>query len=629
MYLGARLGDKGCNFAIYCKNSEMIRLNIFENAEDNKPKQSYILDSKKNKIGNIWYIHIDNIREGTLYNWQVDDKNILDPYALAYTNNKKIEDRKSIVIKINKDLKKHILRDKKDMIIYEVHLGLFTEKSTYTAFKEKIPYLKELGINTVEFLPIFEWDEETKFYNQNGEKLKNVWGYNPINFFALTNKYSQNKNVNSYSHIEEFKNLVEALHNEEIEIILDVVYNHSAEMGVDGKELNFKFLGEDIFYLKNREKDFINISGCGNTINCNNKVVKDMIFDSLLYWYLEMGVDGFRFDLASILGRDDYAQWIKDSILKELIEHPILSEAKLIAESWDLGGYFVGAMPSGWSEWNGSYRDVVRKFIRGDFNQVPDLIKRIFGSVDIFHSNKNLYQSSVNFIACHDGFTLWDIVSYNIKHNLDNGENNRDGESNNFSFNHGEEGETENLDIIKLRKQQIKNMLLILFISQGIPMLLMGDEIARTQYGNNNAYCQDNDKFKFDWNRRKNFEDVFEFAKNMIRLRKKYSIFRKDKHLVEGDEIILHGVNLFQPDLNYHSLSIAFQLKDKEKNVDFYVALNSYTDQLSFELPKLENRSWYLLTDTSKAETVNFQKIKVDEEVYKLARKSAIIMISE
>lgn len=275
------------------------------------------------------------------------------------------------------------------------------------------------------------------------------------------------------------------------------------------KYIIFKAMDENTFYTKSKNNIFVNFSGCGNTLNCNHKVVKDMIIQSLLYWYLETGVDGFRFDLAPVLGRDSNSQWANHSLLHELIEHPILSHAKLIAESWDLGGYFVGAMPSGWSEWNGAYRDTVRQFIRGDFNQVPELIKRIFGSVDIFHANKNGYQSSINFICCHDGFTMWDLVSYNLKHNLLNGENNQDGENNNHSYNHGEEGLTHNAQIISLRKQQIKNMLLILYISQGIPMLLMGDEMGRTQLGNNNAYCQDNATTWVDWDRKKNLKIFF------------------------------------------------------------------------------------------------------------------------
>ena len=635
--LGANLEKDGCNFAIYVKEVKTLSLNFFNSSEDTIPYKKYILNPSEHKLGDIWSIFLKDIKEGTLYNWEINGISILDPYALSYTDNDIIENKKSIVLTRIGTETKHILIPKKDMMIYETYIGLFTKspnsntlnRATYSAFEEKIPYLKELGINVVEFLPIFEWDDYTGNLDRESFFLKNVWGYNPINFFALTKKYSSSNDKNSADEIKEFKKLISSLHKNGIEVILDVVYNHTAEGGSGGKVYNFKAMDENTFYTKSKNNIFVNFSGCGNTLNCNHKVVKDMIIQSLLYWYLETGVDGFRFDLASVLGRDSNGQWAKHSLLHELIEHPILSHAKLIAESWDLGGYFVGAMPSGWSEWNGAYRDTVRQFIRGDFNQVPELIKRIFGSVDIFHANKNGYQSSINFICCHDGFTMWDLVSYNSKHNLLNGENNQDGDNNNHSYNHGEEGLTHNLQIISLRKQQIKNMILILYISQGIPMLLMGDEMGRTQLGNNNAYCQDNPTTWVDWDRKKDFEDVFLFTKNMINLRKSYLVFKKETPLIEGEEVILHGIKLYQPDLSYHSLSIAFQLKDIETDTDFYIAFNSYSEQLCFELPILENKSWYLLTDTSKIDSCDFKEIKWEDSSYCVLSKSSVILISK
>ena len=635
--LGANLEKNGCNFAIYVKEVNTLSLNIFYSSEDTIPQKKYTLNPSEHRLGDIWSIFLEDIKEGTLYNWEINGVSILDPYALAYTGNETIENRKSIVIGRIGTETKHILIPKKDMIIYESHIGLFTKspssntlnRATYSAFEEKIPYLKNLGINVVEFLPIFEWDDYTGNLDRESFFLKNVWGYNPINFFALTKKYSSSNNKDSADEIKEFKNLVSSLHKNGIEVILDVVYNHTAEGGTGGKIYNFKAMGEDIFYTKDKDNNFTNFSGCGNTLNCNHKVVKDMIIQSLLYWYLEVGVDGFRFDLAPILGRDSHSQWARHSLLYELVEHPILSHAKLIAESWDLGGYFVGAMPSGWCEWNGAYRDTVRQFIRGDFGQVVELIKRIFGSVDIFHANKNGYQSSINFICCHDGFTMWDLVSYNLKHNLLNGENNQDGENNNHSYNHGEEGLTVNPHILSLRKQQIKNMLLILYISQGIPMLLMGDEMGRTQLGNNNAYCQDNITTWVDWNRRKDFADIFLFTKNMIKLRKSYAIFKKETPLIEGEEVILHGIKLNQPDLSFYSLSIAFQLKDIKSHTDFYIAFNSYSEQLCFELPKLENKTWYILTDTSKVDTCDFNEVKWNASHCCVLPKSSVILISK
>lgn len=621
------------NLFIYAKNTKEVFLELYHSAEEKLPYEKISLSSTENKLGDIWYLSSENFPKGMLYKWNLDGVSILDPYARAYTGNAKVEEKKSIYIPKNKLLKnssKTSKIPKKDQIIYEVHIGFFTEKQTYSAFIEKIPYLKDLGINVVEFLPLYEWDDYTGNLLPDSSPLKNAWGYNPINFFAPTKKYATQQDQNSFEEIAELKHVIEVLHENDIEVFLDVVYNHTAEGGEKGSLYHFKQMGEDVFYLKDKNGKFMNYSGCGNTLNCNHKFVSDMMIDSLLYWHLEMGVDGFRFDLAPILGRDFYGQWMQHSFLTELTEHPILSHVTLIAESWDLGGYFVGAMPSGWSEWNGPYRDTVRKFIRGDFGQIPDLIKRIFGSVDLFHGNQEKYQASINFICCHDGFTMWDLVSYNRKYNFANGEQNKDGESHNNSYNHGEEGESTNPLILALRKQQVKNMLLILFISQGIPMLLMGDEMGRTQLGNNNAYCHDNKITWVNWKRKEEFEDLFQFTKGMIALRKKYEVFRKESPLLLEEELILHGIHLGKPDFDYHSLSIAFSLKDTKTGTDFYIALNSYSGNLDFELPRLEKKNWYVLADTSKGEeSFGKEKRKVEEKFYTVASKSSILLIAE
>lgn len=615
---------------IYARDAKNIFLEFYYSAEDKDPYQTLPLSPTKNKSGDFWSISSEKIQEGSLYKWNVDGHSILDPYARSYTGNEKVAEKKSIYLRSHEPAKKSFSIPKRDRIIYEVHIGFFTEKQSYMAFIEKIPYLKELGINVVEFLPIFEWDDYTGNLFPDSSPLKNSWGYNPINFFATTKKYASKHDLNSFDEVEELRHLIQVLHENEIEVVLDVVYNHTAEGGDRGHLYHFKVIGEDVFYSKDKNGNFANYSGCGNTVSCNNKVVGDMIKDSLLYWYLEMGVDGFRFDLAPILGRDSNGQWMQNSLLEELAEHPVLSQAILISESWDLGGYFVGAMPSGWSEWNGPYRDTVRKFIRGDFGQVPELMKRISGSVDIFHANGAKYQSSINFISCHDGFTMWDLVSYNRKYNFENGEQNRDGENDNHSYNHGEEGETKNPMILALRKRQMKNMMLVLFISQGIPMLLMGDEISRTQMGNNNAYCQSNKITWMNWKRKEEFEDVFEFTKSMISLRKQYTIFRKENPLRWEEEVFLHGIHLQQPDLSYHSLSIGLELRDLESDTHFYIALNSYTETLNFELPKLEGKAWHLLTDTSRAETSSMcLQERIAEDFYPVIMKSAILLISK
>ncbi|AVQ30022.1 MULTISPECIES: glycogen debranching protein [Fusobacterium] len=644
--LGVTIESEGINFAIFAKNKKKVVLNIYSSGSDVAPKKSFILDPTINKTGNIWHIFLKETSTKTLYTWKLDDSpELLDPYALSYTNNKNYSRRKSIAVKKDYVRTKHLNTELENTIIYEVHIKLFTQNfnsmvkfpGTYGGFIEKIPYLKELGITAVEFLPVYEWDDFTGNTGMtNGAKLKNIWGYNPIGFFAPTKKFSKNQTLDSDSEIVEFKELVKNLHDHGIEVILDVVYNHTAEGGNGGKIYNFKAMDNKTFYmLENNDTQYKNYSGCGNTFNCNNKVVKDIIVDSLRYWYLEMGVDGFRFDLASVLGRGEDGQWSEVSLLNELVQDPILSHCKLISESWDLGGYYVGDMPAGWSEWNGKYRDVVRKFIKGEFGLIPELLKRIFGSPDIFKRNNRGPMSNINFVTCHDGFTMWDLVSYNNKHNLNNGENNNDGENNNNSYNYGIEGGTDDPAILEIRKRQIKNMFLILFISQGVPMLLMGDEMGRTQFGNNNAYCQNNRSTWLDWERGAKFYEITNFVKNMIKIRKKYSIFRRKNYLelseCEDCDVSLHGVKLNSPDYSYYSLSIAFVLHDTETDTSFYIALNSYHEELAFELPILQNKKWYLLVDTSKPEKENFREDTeaLFEKKYLVQPRSSIILISK
>lgn len=629
--LGTVVMEDGTNFAIYSKEGKEIILKIYKDEKIYK----FILDENINKTGNIWHIKIGNLEENIVYLWEIDGNDILAPYARSFTNEEEVSKKKNIIIRRDdKRYKKHLYTTWENTIIYETHIGLYTKNKnsnvknngTFNGIIEKIPYLKSLGITAIEFLPVYEWDDYTGRYNEKNELLKNVWGYNPINFFALTKKYSSKTEKDSISEIAEFKNLVEKLHENGIEVILDVVYNHTAEGGNGGKIYNFKKMSNDEFYImENDGRNYTNYSGCGNTFNCNKKISKDMILDSLHYWYLEMGVDGFRFDLAPILGRDKYGHWGNYSVLDDISDDPILSNAKLISESWDLGGYYVGDMPRNFSEWNGKYRDVVRKFIKGEFGQVPELLKRIFGSYDLFGKKSNSPKASINFITCHDGFTLNDLVSYNNKHNLDNGEQNRDGESNNNSYNWGEEGDTNNLEILNLRKKQMKNFMLILFISQGVPMILMGDEFGRTQYGNNNAYCQDNEKVWVDWAKLEENHDLYEFTKNMIEFRKKYEIFRSSKYLESDDtangDIIFHGVKLKCPDFSYHSLSIAFEVFDKKSDNDFYIALNSYYKELEFELP---GENWEILVNTENKES--FAKSILKDNKIMVSPRSCIIL---
>lgn len=641
--LGATTFEKGVNFGIYCKGKKEVSLKLFKN-DKNRTFINSIVMTDKNKTGDIYHIFVDGITEGDLYSWVIDGVNILDPYSLSYTFDEMVADKKNIVVARKMEVKSHLDTPINKTIIYETHIKFFTQdssskvklKGTYLGFIEKIPYLKELGITAVEFLPVFEWDDYTGRYNSKSELLKNSWGYNPISFFAPTKKFLASENKNSADEIVEFKKLVDELHKNGIEVYLDIVYNHTAENGNNGNYYNFKMMDNNTYYMmENNNTGYKNYSGCGNTFNCNTVMGRDIVINSLRYWYTEMGVDGFRFDLAPILGRDSNGQWGRKSILDDLVNDPVLSKCKLISESWDLGGYYVGDMPTGWKEWNGKYRDVVRKFIKGEFGQVLELLKRILGSPDIFKKGSSSPYSSINFITCHDGFTMYDLVSYNTKHNIDNGEDNRDGENNNNSYNWGVEGNTTDKNIIALRKKQIKNLYLILFVSQGIPMIYMGDEMGRTQLGNNNAYCQDNESVWVDWNKLEENRDIFNFVKNMIAFRKKYDIFSKDRYWDCDDsmnkDVRIHGVKLNSPDYSYHSLSIALELHDKNSNSDIYVALNSYYGDLTFELPKLKGKKWYRLVDTALNDDENFKEnlTAIEDGFYLVKSRSSIILISK
>jgi glycogen operon protein len=695
--LGSTVNSDGTNFAIFSRNATSITLELFKNFYDEKPFFSYSLDPIKNKTGDIWHVFVCDIRENTYYGWRADGpyepenghrynktKLLFDPYAKAisgiydfknkimYGYDKDTDDdttfsfldssecsTKSIVIDdSNYDWEDDVHPRMKlnDTIIYEMHVRLFTmnenseveHKGTFEGVIEKLEYLKELGVNCLELLPIFEFNSDANINvnPETGESLKDIWGYNPIGFFAVTGNYSYGMRLGEQ--VFQFKDFVKYLHKNGFEVILDVVYNHTGEGNEMGPTISFRGLDNSIYYLleQHNKRLYCNYSGTGNTFNCSHTVVKDLVIESLRYWVTEMHVDGFRFDLAAILGRDSKGNWIGDlSLLKEIADDPILSGSKLIAEGWDAaGGYYVGEFPTGWAEWNGKYRDTVRRFIRGDKNTVADLATRISGSPDLFAKpGRNPYHS-INFITAHDGFTMWDLVSFNEKNNFLNGENNKDGTNDNYSFNHGIEGETEDLSIIKLRKKQIKNMITILMISQGVPMFLMGDEFCNTQFGNNNAYCHDNEISWIDWSRLEKFEDVFLFFKKMINFRKEHTCLRR-KHFFTGKDITgdgiadvtWHGVKPNCPDFSFNSHTLAFLINGEEysnKNLtekyDIYIALNSYNKPLDFEIPQIQNKDWYRIVDTSLDTPRDFLEVpeKIDK-IYTVKEKSSIILISK
>lgn len=683
---GANYDKGGVNFGIFSKNATRVILEIYEESCQLSPTETFELDKVQNKTGDVWHIYVEGLKPNIYYGYRIygsqDEKNghrfnpkklLLDPYAKAISGFYNLENEpsekykdcvKSIVIDDNGydwENDEHPRIPIRDSIIYEMHVGLFTandnsfveNKGSYKGVLEKIDYLKDLGITAVELLPIFEFNKN-ELINRNpitGELLSNVWGYNPINFFSPTGNYlSGNKiiGMTTGNQIYEFKDFVKGLHKEGIEVILDVVYNHTGEGNENGPTLSFKGIDNSIYYILEKEKEFYaNYSGTGNTFNCSHTVVKELIIDSLRYWVTEMHIDGFRFDLASILGRANDGKWIGDlSLLKEIADDPILSGTKLIAEGWDAaGGYFVGEFPKGWAEWNGKYRDTVRKFIKGDFGQVRDLATRIVGSPDLFSRDGRKPYDSINFITAHDGFTMWDLVSYNEKHNIQNGENNNDGANDNYSWNHGEEGETDDEEILLLRKRQIKNFMVLLMISQGVPMILMGDEFCRTQLGNNNAYCQDNELNWVDWSRKEEFSEIYNFTKKMIRFRKNHHSLKRNHFFADKDingdgitDISWHGLEPLQPDWSEHSKTLAFMISGNdfigEDNLidnDIYVIFNSYHKPLEFKLPNINDKKWFRVVDTYLSEGKDILDVEklIETENYKVHNRSCAIFISK
>ncbi len=510
-----------------------------------------------------------------------------------------------------------------DLIIYEMHVrGLTRHPSsgvkypgTFAAIREKIPYLKELGVNAVELMPIHEFDEfDTAFFNpETGEKLKNYWGYSTIGFFAPKAGYAATGPLGMQA--DEFKALVKELHKNGIEVFLDVVFNHTGEGGEDGPTISFRGLDNKTYYMLTRDGRYQNFSGCGNTMNCNNPVVRNMVLDCLRYWAAEYHIDGFRFDLASIMGRDAHGNPLANPPLLEALAYdPILGKCKLIAEAWDAGGlYQVGSFPDygRWSEWNDRYRDTLRRFLKGDMGQVREMAQMVQGSPNLYGGRGP--SASINFVTAHDGFTLADLFTYNHKHNEANGEQNRDGHNHNFSWNCGVEGPTQNAGINALRARMMKNAIAILMTSQGIPMILMGDEVAHTKQGNNNTYCQDNALNWFDWARLESRADMFRFFKSCIAFRKAHPVLRRRSFFQHADlretgypDLSFHGLEAWNPDWSEHSRTLAFLLsgqfvRDEMPADDYiYVAMNMHWESHVFELPRLPlRRRWRVFANTS------------------------------
>ena len=635
--------DGGVNFSIFSKHAEYCELVLYEKGA--KEPFAVIPFPDEFRIGDVFTMVIFELDyENIEYGYRMDgpydperghlfdkEKTLLDPYAKAiggrevwgeepdYSDD--FQHRGRIV---DDDFdwqgERPLEKDMEDLIIYEAHVrGLTRHPSsdvkhpgTFAAIREKIPYLKELGVNCIELLPIFEFDEfeHSRISPETGERLLNYWGYSAVGFFApkagyaATGKYGME--------VDELKNLIKELHENGIEVILDVVFNHTAEGNERGPYISYKGIDNKTYYLLTPQGYYYNFSGCGNTLNCNHPVVRNMILDCLRYWASEYHIDGFRFDLASILSRDQNGHPIPNPpIIETLAQDPILGNCKLIAEAWDAAGlYQVGSFPSGsrWAEWNGEYRDAVRKFIKGNGDVAGEIVQRIEGSPDIYGERGPT--ASINFITCHDGFTLKDLVSYNHKHNKANGENNFDGTNNNNSWNCGVEGPTDDPEIQHLRTKQMKNAITILLLSRGIPMILSGDEFANTQFGNNNAYCQDNEISWLNWDLLEENEDIFNYFQSLIEFRKQHPVLRTDHFDTDYNrtgypEISWHGLELWNFDPTDSTLTMAVLFAgpsdkyDTEEDQFIYAAINMHWEMHGYELPNLpRGKEWHIVANT-------------------------------
>ena len=562
--------------------------------------------------------------KGLLFN---EENVLLDPYSRAVTGQRKWGEKpeggkdfeyRARVVKSSFDWGniKQLEQPFEDLVIYEIHVRGYTkDKSsgvsapgTFAGLKDKIPYLKNLGINAVELMPIFEFDEMESARVVDGVQLYNYWGYNTVSFFAPNTSYAFNEEHNHEG--DELKSLIKALKENGIEVILDVVFNHTAEGNEMGPCFSFKGIDNNVYYMLTPDAHYYNFSGCGNVMNCNHPVVRNFIIDCLRHWTIEYRVDGFRFDLASILGRDQNgAPMANPPILESLAFDPVLGKMKLIAEAWDAGGlYQVGSFPSWnrWAEWNGRYRDDMRSFLKGDDGMAGNAITRITGSRDLYSPESRGHKASVNFLTCHDGFTLYDLYSYNEKHNEKNGWNNTDGDNNGHSWNCGAEGETDDPNVNGLRRRLIKNAFAALLCSRGPAMFFAGDEFCNTQFGNNNAYCQDNIISWLDWSRLEEFKEIHDFVRHMIQFRKEHPILRKmtKPSSCQFPEISVHNGTPFNASTDYKTKLIGIMYagrneEDTEDDIVFY-CMNAYWEPLVMQLPVLPNgKHWHVDTNTN------------------------------
>ncbi|WP_026043559.1 glycogen debranching protein GlgX [Treponema primitia] len=700
--LGAELTETGVNFSIFSRNATAVTLILFESDAPDSAYEEISLDKRKNKTGDIWHCHIRGLGALTQYLYRVDgpyipekgfrfnaNKTLLDPYAKALTDLSNWDMTASVAYNadgVSNDLSFSYTDDIRTKprcivvdnsfdwqgdiplnyplrfsVLYETHVRGLTahpnsgvkHPGTYRGVIEKIPFFKELGITSLEFLPIQEFyeGELSRKNPRTGKTLVNYWGYSTVAFFAPKGSYAWDKSPGGQ--VREFKEMVRELHKAGIEVILDIVFNHTAEGNEWGPSYSFRGLDNTLYYMLDANKRYYkNYSGCGNTVNCNHPVVRTFIISCLQYWVTEMHVDGFRFDLGSILGRDQNGQLMENPpLLERIAEEPVLSATKIIAEAWDAGGaYQVGWFPGGrWAEWNDRYRDEVRRYWRGDPHHVRHLATRLSGSSDLYLRDGRKPFHSINFLTSHDGFTLRDLVSYNGKHNDENGEENRDGGDNNSSYNYGAEGPSRDPNIENIRERQLKNFVTTLMISIGTPMLLGGDEFARTQGGNNNAYCQDNEISWYDWTLMEKNSGIFRFVKEMIAFRLRHHGFMRPEFYTgrDGNYNAIPDISWFDEkgaELDWEKTDPCLALRmdgsradilaDRDDN-DFFIMFNSGAKQVKFKVCEpMAGKKWYLAVDTSLPSPDDFlspgqERLLPDQDEYFLQSRSMVILLSK
>ena len=650
--LGATIAEGGINFSVFSKDATRIELVLFDDGNAAQPAKVISLDPKTDRTYHYWHTFVPDLRPGQVYAYRAHgpfapehgfrfdgEKILIDPYGLAvavpdaYDRNVAKGPRnnapyamKSVVA----DLSRYdwegdvpLKRPFAQTVIYEMHVGGFTrhpssgvapaKRGTYAGLIEKIPYLQDLGVTAVELLPVFQFDPQ----DAPGGR-PNYWGYQPVSFFAPHHAYSSRQDPLGV--LDEFRDMVKAFHRAGIEVFLDVVFNHTAEGAHDGPTLCYRGLANDFYYILDQDKSrYADYTGCGNTLNANQPIVRRLIQDSLRYWVTQMHIDGFRFDLASVLSRDEAGHPLQNPpVLWDIESDPLLAGTKLIAEAWDAAGLYQvgGFIGDAWQEWNGRFRDDVRGFLRGENGTVSRLAVRLLGSPDIYGHEQREAEQSINFVTCHDGFTLNDLVSYDHKHNEGNGEDNRDGSNDNRSWNCGIEGPTDDAAIEALRNRQVKNFFALELVAAGTPMLSMGDEVRRTQRGNNNAYCQDNDTSWFDWSLLERHADIHRFVKELNAFRQRRDVVAQStvlslNEVLQRARVEWHGVELNCPDWSDHSHSLALTARSLHARFLLHGIFNAYWEPLVFQLPPIPSeirQSWRRCIDTALASPDDIQR---------------------